>query len=413
MKTLLIIVTFIFTNIYAKDVVLKDILQNITNTDQNIKLLKEDLQISTIHIDNLDNLYTPSVYFKSKYGREDSFGENVNDSNAYIELKSNLYNNNYIQTQEKHASKEIQESILNNYIQNAKINLMQKYFDVLLSDLYYQYKIESIVPIFSKKSKLDDALALGNASEIEVFKAHSELLVAQNSMLSAKQNTWDTRELLANAIDYKVNDVHDLENLDFKSYWKKKNFDTEKLRKKMYKNNPDVKILTQKQKQLNDKIKSLQKNYNLNITASSIIGSEPRMTKENDDIRWEAKIDVVIPLYDLNSKDNTIKELISNKNKLIYQKELLKRNLNKKLLNIISKLNSNIRLKEALWIKYDYADLNSEKSRALYEINRKSDLGHSLVLVTHVQYEYKKNEYDFVINNEKLNLLLGDKNEIY
>ena len=413
MKTAIIGVSLLaLLNLNASDIKLDSILKNVPNTSNKIKLLKEDLKLIDINQNQNDSIYSPTLYLKAQAGRKDSYGENINDSYAYLVFKKNLYNQktNIINSNFK-FEENIKKDILKNELQKEKINYMKSYFDVLISDLFFQYQSERIVPIYSKKSKADDKKALLRTSDIEVYKTTSDLLIAQDAMLSAKENKSITRSILANMINVDEYNLTSISKPNIKFYWDKKKLDIEVLKPKMYKNNLNLKILNQQLKEINTKITNLSHNNNINISANAKVGSEPRLNNSNDDIRWQASVNLSIPLYDNNKDTFTIRKLKISQNKLKININILKQKLNKELLNILLNIQKNKRIKKALYSKFDYADLNSEKSRALFEIDRKSDLGNSLTLETQVLYEFRKNEYNYVINNEKLNLLIGEKNE--
>jgi hypothetical protein len=415
MKYLFLYVSLsIYLSLNANDINLKSALQNIKNTSNKLKLLKQNINLLDIKRKQNNSIYDSTIYINSQFGQKDSYDKTINDSYSYLIFKKNLYNEKAnILDDEFIVEQDLKSDIFQNEIQKEKINYMRAYFDIFITELFYQYQAERIVSIYSKKTKTDDAQNLGRASDIEIFKTTTNLLVAQDIMVSAKQNEWNTKSIFANMINIDENNLTHIQKPNIKFYWKKDKLDLEIIKSKMYQNNISLKILNKQLKILVNKIHNLSNNNNINISANAKIGNEPSITAQNNDIRWQGSLNISIPIYDNSKNTYELKKLHISKNKLIINIDILKQNLNKKLLKIVLNIKKNIRIKKALISKFDYADLNSEKSRALFEIDRKSDLGNSLSLETKVIYEFRKNEYDYVINNEKLNLLIGDNNEIY
>ena len=406
----------LITNLYSKDIDLKFVLQNITKNDENIKLFKEDLKLDKINLELTNNVYKPTVHLEGQYGRQEKFGKNINDSYAYLVFKKNIYNEKKnITANTIKLNNTTKSKVLSNVIQNEKIEIMKKYFDIFLSKLNYEYNSERIVMIYSHKKHADDNIKIGRASSIDVYKTTSDLLDAQNILYQAKENQDITKQILGNSVNidpYKNNFVKP----EIKFYWDeitKSYLDSEKLKAKMYKNNFELNILKEQLQNTSSTVKSLKINNNIKVSVNAKVGSEPILANKYDDIRWEGSLNISVPLYDTNNDIFTIKKLKIKETKLKLQISKKQKSLNEKLLTLISNIRKNIRLKEMLYTKYDYADLNSEKSRSLFEMDRRSDLGNSFTLITKVQYEFTKNEYDFVLNKEKLNLLIGEKNEIY
>jgi len=411
-----LILNFIIFNTYilAGDISLKSILKNINNTSNELKLLNEDLKLVSIAHKKSNSAYDSTLYLDAQYGKKDFFEKNINNSYAYVVFKKGLYNSkaNSLNSTFDFDNK-IKKQIINYTTQKEKIKYMSMYFDIFLSDLYYQYQLERIVMIYMRKKDAKDNLPLGRSSQIDIYKTNATFLDASNDLSSAKENKNITRTIFANITDINETLLNDLEKPNIKFYWKKDKFDYPTLKEKMYKNNLDLKILKNQIAKISNKIKALNNNHNINISLNAKVGSEPRITTNNDDIRWQGSVNLSMPLYDKSINTYDIQSLNIQKNKLLIKKNILKQNLNKNLLTLLLKLKQNIKKKNALYEKYDYADLNSEKSRTLFEMDRKSDLGNSLAFLTKIQYEFRKNEYEYVLNYEKLNLLIGEKNEIY
>jgi outer membrane protein TolC len=132
--------------------------------------------------------------------------------------------------------------------------------------------------------------------------------------------------------------------------------------------------------------------------------SRPSTTRDN----LSAGVILSWPLYQGNRADSRIAREIARFNKLQAGTEKLKMELTQALLETcldIGQLQSAAR--SAAQANIDYRDLQLERSRGLYELELKSNLGTSMAETSDAKLRARRNEYQLALGFARLEALLG------
>ena len=380
-----------------------NILYKIEQSDADITQTKEN--------------YYPNLYLDTQLGREQNLvGEKniaLNDSFAYIVWKNNLFDSaDSISLQNYTDTKHLQELHLQESFLKRKIIAMQYFFDVRLASLYHQYILEQLAMEAIYRNRVVDVQETGRVSDIELLEKESAMQLASAKNYKAEQEVFIKKQKLTDFLGLDFYSVKNLVKPDVSSYFDKKIPEPKKLKELALKNDPTLLKLQQKIKQISNEIKAIDDSYNIKLSSTVMVGQEGQKTLHHDDNRFEARLNLQIPLYDRDSSTNKIEKLMIEKKRLENKQAEYIQELNLKIDTLLLELDYTKRLNKAANVNLDYRNLYLEKARIKYDQDRASDLGDSMAMLSLAEYEYAKSQYFYAMAYETLNLLTGVENEI-
>lgn len=382
----------------------------------NEKALMLELKKTELNLKQINNNYYPNIYLDGRLGKEQNLingsQELVNDNFAYIVWKNNLYNQkDSIIKNSLYENKKIKNLEYKDAMQKRKLLAMQYFFDTKLAEMYQQYILEVLAMKAIYRNRAADVAHLERVSDIELLEKESALAKASAQNYKAKQNFYLKKQKLTNLLSLDFYAIETIETPDLKIYLNKKIPENNKLQTLALKNDINYILLKQKLQMIQSQIKSYKSDLGIQINTNIMYGIEEQKTPQTDDTRYEANINLKIPLYDSHANDNKVQLLIIEKKKIQNKIEQYKYDLSLKIEQLLVRLNYNKRLLKAASAKLDYRNLYLEKSRLVYQFDKASDLGDSLALLSKAEYEYEKILYDYVMTYENLNLITGVNNE--
>ncbi len=294
--------------------------------------------------------------------------------------------------------------------QHHYINVMKRYFDVVLADLqFYRYNEEMAVA-YIRFDRIQTRQKLGQHTDIEVAEKEVEYQRIRRLRTHSQNQQRITRSLLAQALNKPDSLPENVARpeLDIVS---RKLPDIDKLQKMVRKNNPVLGALRAR-------LLAAKSNVNFSRSGNSPVlsGGFEAYTYSREigsSDKWRANLTLDIPLWSGDRVDADVAkakaEVYKIKAQLEQQELLAKQQVLELWLGI-----------ETLKIKYDEAiagmnffELALDKSRALYELEVQSDLGYSMVNFSAAEREVVKTNFDIALAWAQLDALSGkllDKN---
>lgn len=288
--------------------------------------------------------------------------------------------------------------------QHQHIVVMQRYFEVVLADLqFYRYNEEMAVA-FIQFDRMQVRHKLGQHSEVEVAEKEAEYNRMRRLRTYSQNQQRVTRALLAQALN-RPNNLPATVAKPEVDISPRKLPDVEKTQKTVRKNNPALKSLRAKLIAAKNNIQFAQAGDNPILTGGIETFAYNREISSSD--KWRAQITLDIPLWSGSRVDAAVAKAKSEVYKIeaeLAQKELL---LEQQVLEILLGL-------ETLKAKYDevlsamnFTELSLDESRALYELEVKSDLGLSMVKFSEAERNVVKTSFDIALAWAQLDALSG------
>jgi outer membrane protein TolC len=331
----------------------------------------------------------------------------ASDNSVRLTARKTLYDFGRSSNAELAAQYELnaREADLTTVLDNRRLEIMARYFDVLLADMQYAADNELMSVYYVSFDQGKDRLAQGQISSVELAELESRYRDTLEKRNASAQRQRITRAMLANAMNRPGELPDELEDPKLPGNQRALP-DYEALLPTLLDNNPRLHaqqdMLAASQKRLESLRAETGPTLDAEIQAADY--SRPSTTRDN----LSAGVILSWPLYQGNRADSRIAREIARFNKLQAGTEKLKMELTQALLETcldIGQLQSAAR--SAAQANIDYRDLQLERSRGLYELELKSNLGTSMAETSDAKLRARRNEYQLALGFARLEALLG------
>ena len=332
------------------------------------------------------------------------------DHRAGLVISKTLYDSgrNDASVTSASLSIEAQQANKKRIILERRIEIMQKFYDVILADmLFYKYN-EEMANKFIRLDRLRDRLELGQASDLDVMEKDVDFKRVRYLRQRSENEQRITRSKLAIAMGRPgelVNAVtkpkHNFKNIKLPS--------VEILNKISLTNNYEI---VARQIQLTEARTRVAFARKVNSPTVSLEAGSYAYSRDLQG-RDELQVGVVlrVPLFAGDKSDIEVAKALNR----VYQIEadiaLIKTKIETSILTLwleFDSLKSKLQQMEALT---DYRELYLDRSRALYELEVKTDLGDAMVRISEAERSYLQTQYEMMIVMAKIELEVGQKLE--
>ncbi len=287
-----------------------------------------------------------------------------------------------------------------------RYEVMQRFFAVLLADLQFTADNENMAVQYVNFDQSRDKLQQGQISRVDLAEAESRY---QDSMLTRNASQLQqriTRARLAESMNQPGKLADDLADPPLDSLWQRKLPDVAELQQLAEQHNPRLQALQQQLQAEEARMASVRADYKpqLDVELQAADYARPAVTRDN----LSAGVLLTIPLWQGRREDARLAREQAQWQKLQAQRARLLMDIQQGVLETalqIEQLQGTAR--GAVQKLADYRDLALERSRGLYELELKTNLGTSMVEVMHATVRGKKVQYELALAWERLRDLTG------
>jgi outer membrane protein TolC len=331
----------------------------------------------------------------------------TSDNSVRLTARKTLYDFGRSSNAEQAAQFELsaREADLTTTLDQRRLEIMARYFDVLLADMQYTVDNELMAVYYVNYDQGKDRLTQGQISSVELAELESsyrDILLKRNASAERQRLT---RALLANAMNRP--DLLPGNLADPKLHGNQRALpDYEILLPIMLSNNPRLHAQREMLAATQERVAALRADNGPTLDAEVQAADYSRPATTRD--RLSAGLILSWPLYQGNRSDSRVAREMARYNKLQASTEKLKMDLTQALLETcldISRLQSTAR--SAARGYTDYRNLQLERSRGLYEMEMKSNLGTSMSETSDARLRTRRNEYQLALGFARLEALLG------
>lgn len=297
------------------------------------------------------------------------------------------------------------EADLTSTLDQRRLDIMARYFDVLLADMEYTVDNELMAVYYVNYDQGKDRLAQGQISSVELAELESryqDILLKRNASAERQRLA---RAMLANAMNQPGVLPGDLEDPALPGNQRTLP-DYETLLPVMLNNNPRLHAQQEMLAASQQRIASLRAETGPTLDAEIEAADYSRTATTRNS--YSAGLILTWPLYQGNRSDSRVAREMARFNKLQAGTEKLKMDLTQALLQTcldITRLQGTAR--DAARKYTQYRDLQLERSRGLYELELKSNLGTSMSETSDARLRSRRNEYQLALSFARLEALLG------
>ncbi|MGC2165579.1 MAG: TolC family protein, partial [Gallionella sp.] len=341
-------------------------------------------------------------------GRPSNNGQDFTaDNSIRLAARKTLYDFGRTSNAEEAAQLNLRsrQADITSVLDNRRLEIMARYFDVLLADLQFTVDNELMSVRYVSFDHGKDKLERGQISSLDLAELESRYtdILEKRNISAQKQRL--TRALLANS----MNRPGDLPtNLDDPKLIgnRRKLPDFEALLPILLNNNPQLRgyreLLAASQKRMDALSAEARPMLDAELQASEY--SRTASTRDT----LSAGLILSWPLYQGRRVDSRVVRERSQFNKLQATTEKIKMDLTQALLETwldVSQLQSSARTASQKYV--DLRDLQLEKSRGLYELELTSNLGTAMVGTAEANLRARRTEYELALSMARLEALIG------
>lgn len=329
-----------------------------------------------------------------------------NDNSVGLFVTKNIYDFGRSDAASRAASSAVESEriSLGSARNNRRLDIMRRYFDVILADLSYLRDNEDMATAFVALDKARDRRELGQLSDVEVLDLENTYQKVRLKRYRSDNQQRRTRSILAIAMNQIGQLPSVVEEPPLPSLSRKLP-DLDAIQVLARENNPALRSAQARVNAAQARIESAR------ATDSPVLTGEFEIVERNRDVglRDDARIGLQlnIPL----SSGGKTKARIARQQavKRSEQANLARQyaRVEQTVLDVWLELNNLAAQRQQAIAQLDYSELYLDQRRALYELETKTDLGNAMVQISEAQRYLQETEFDIAYRWAQLDALMG------
>ncbi|MEW8026199.1 MAG: TolC family protein [Candidatus Thiodiazotropha sp.] len=332
--------------------------------------------------------------------------ESRNDSLARLNLSKLLYD--FGRT--SHAQEAAEAGLISRrwqllqVRQQRRLDVMARFFDVLLADLEFARDNEALAIDYIRFDRARTKNELGKVSDIDMLELESSYQQSLRKMTASRNRQRITRSQLAISLNRPLDLPAELESPQFNSLGEL----------------PEIETLVEKALRENPKIKALQ--AELQAAKKQLQASEaednPVLRAELEAAAYQRKLGgrnpltaalvIELPLYQGDRVASVVAEQRAHADRKQAELAAYELVLRQQLLDFWMELQRLNVEREGLQVTGDFRDLYLDRSRTLYELDMATDLGDSMSQIADIHLQRAKNDFQIHLTHARIKALTGD-----
>lgn len=287
---------------------------------------------------------------------------------------------------------------------HRRVLIMQHFFEVVLADLqFYRYNEEMAV-VFIALDRTRDRRELGQASDLDVLEKEVDYQRIRHLRYKSENEQRRTRARLSQILNRPGKLASTVAMPELQDL-KRKLVDVESYQTAALQNNAIVKALRMQVAAAEQSVSQARASNNPRLTGQVEAYSYERDLGSSD--KWRAGVSLEVPLWTGGSNDASVATAQAGLYRNRASLREIEINIEQAVLELWLDLNAlRIRLQE-METTADYRELYLDRSRALYEMEVKTNLGDAMVRVSEAERNLRKIQFDISLGWARLEALVG------
>ena len=328
------------------------------------------------------------------------------DHAAQLFVTKRLYDFGRTRAMQAAASAQVREreALLVGARQAHRIEIMTSFFDVLLADLRYARVNEDMAVAFVAVDKLRDRHSLGQVSDIELLAAESDYQTIRAKRQASEAAQRATRSRLALVLNRPGQLPAQLLEPELPGNARSLP-DAQELENRALEGNSRVNALRARLEAAQQRVAEARAGNRPVINGELEAAAYSRVTRTRDPLR--AGVVLEMPIYTGGRRQAEVAQRRAEVSKVRSELASHELEVRQAVLDLWLELNTlHIQRQQATALS-DYRDLYLDRSRALYEMEVKTDLGDSMARTTEARLRQVEVEYQITLAWARLDAVLG------
>lgn len=337
---------------------------------------------------------------------ERSFDQSQNDSSASLYLSKRLYDFGRTRANIAAADAQLNSQLLQytDAQQQHQLTILERYLDVLRADLEFRVQDEVMAIAYVQMDRARDRQELGQVSDIERLAAETLYQEARSARYLAQAEQRTRRVRLAEALNRPGQLSSALAEPDLQIVGIEPP-DLADLSAEVLQNNSYLQALRAGTEAARERLQASRALDRPIITGRAEANEYERHTGSSDP--WSVGVQLEVPLYTggRSSAERALARAELQRSKAeLARAELTLRQDVQSLWEEINVLRAG---REEMRTRMDYRELYLDRSRALYEMEVRTDLGDAMIVSSQARQRQAELEYQLLLNWARLNALRG------
>lgn len=335
-----------------------------------------------------------------------SLDQSHDDNRIGIVVDKDIYDFGKHSAQVNAVNYEVQASQLQ-YLDGRsrrRLEIMQRYFAVLLSDLLFNRYNEEMATTYVSYDKLNKRKELGQISALQVLEAEAKYQRIRILRYQSQAEQRHSRARLAEVLN-RPNQLP--ENIDAPSLQPLTRAipDYEKSIAAALQQNHLIQALRAKVSAAEEYVQAARSQYNPTLKGSAEAYNYSRELSANDEMRIGVTLNV--PLYTGRRSDAAVAQALAQLHTARAQLQQAESEMRQTVLRLCLDIENLKAQREEMTVLRKYRELNLDRSRALYEMEVNTDLGDSMVMISDLEYQTAQTNYKMLHAWLQLDILTG------
>ncbi len=332
--------------------------------------------------------------------------DDPNDSRAVLSLRKRLFDFGYSDSLRGSAERVIEAGQWHYQLarQQAHLAVMRAFFDVLLADLEYARDNEAMSIAFIAADRARDRNELGQMSDVEMLQLEADYQQVRRSQHASSSRQLLSRSQLALAMGRPGELVSDLitpqiellegDPEDFEAFWQQ-----------VLERHPELRALRAAKQSARQKLAAARAANGPVLSAELDASVYNRNTSSTHPLA--AGLVLEMPLLDGGRRDAGIvraQAAVGEAEAALREAQLRLNQEARELWAARSILRTDI---QAFQSMQEYRDLYLDRSRALYELEVKADLGDAMTQISEVRLKLSGALFDWAMNEARIKAMTG------
>ncbi|WP_316366249.1 TolC family protein [Candidatus Thiodiazotropha sp. CDECU1] len=288
--------------------------------------------------------------------------------------------------------------------QQRRLNVMARFFDVLLADLEFARDNEALSIDYIRFDRARTRNELGKVSDVDMLELEATYQQALRRMTASRNRQRITRSQLAISLNRPLDLPAELESPQFEPLAELP--EIEELVEKALRENPKRKLLQAELHAAKKQLQASEAEDNPVLRAELQAATYQRELGGRNPLT--AALVFELPLYQGNRVMSGIAEQRAIVNRKQAELAAYELKLRQQLLDYWMELDRLKVEREGLLVTGDFRDLYLDRSRTLYELDMAADLGDSMSQIADVQLQRARNDYQIQLTHARIKALTGD-----
>jgi len=339
---------------------------------------------------------------------EIAYDQDRGDHKLSLFANKRLYDFGYTTSLEEAAEAGVssKEYMLQYALNQHRIAIMAAYFDVLLADLRLARDQEAMTVAFLTADKAKDRNELGMMSDIDLLELES---ISQARLVDYRRSSYlqhSTRTRLANVLNVPGHPQADLETPGLASNDRKLPEDVEEWMAIAEKQNPMLLASQAKLLAADKRLESARGLTNPVLTGEVEVSKYAREAGGYDN--WRAGVTLDIPLRTSGKAKAVVAKSRAEVLKVKAEMEQQRRNVRQSLIELLDELKTLIAERKSIQALMEYRELYLDRSRAIYQMEVKADLGDAESKIADAKFKIMKNKFAIAMVWARIEAMLGE-----